>query len=297
MYVLPSSHPFYRQRDVEALYRSASSRQRAALTIAVPRYFVPASCQSCSHPANAHCDRGYPTCGRCRQKGTACIAGTTWRFIRLTKTKRQTKEEDTEELLDVAENPNFSHKRRHSFEGRNKKRTVDEYYDTHDPYDKSLKIGKKPRAFEPLTQPYPFPPHPSSVNSTPVASKVPAPGNAGGAALNGRSFKRPLRKAPAVPTADPPISADDRAYYARVEANNRKEGLRGMKGECPVWADTRKELCAAVEYLRDPRKTAGASVEVGKGGIARGVILEGQAPAQEGFWGRGERAGTIVCSM
>lgn len=278
------------------LFSSRSSflcyiKPEKVLITAAPRYFVPATCQSCSHPSsNAHCDRGYPTCGRCRQRGLSCVTGNTWRYLRLAKAKRAKEEgADSDDVYGLTSNPDHSHDRRHNFEGRNTKRTADDYYDTQDPYDKILRIGKKAKPFEPLTAPYPFPPYPSSSNDTPVAPK---PGHNTHAVS-----KRPVRNAPKVPTADPAMTANDRAYFARIEANDRKEGLKAMKGECPVWADTRKALCSAVEYLRNPSKTVGASVEVGKGGIARGVILEGQAPGSKTFWGRGERAGTIVCSM
>ena len=113
----------------------------------------------------------------------------------------------------------------------------------------------------------------------------------------GVAKKRQVKNAPKVPKADPTLSADDRAYFARVEANSQKAWLKSMKGACPVWADTRRALCSAVDYLKEPTKTVGASVDMGKGGVARGVILEGQPLGQGGFWGKGSQAGTIVCSM
>ena len=92
-------------------------------------------------------------------------------------------------------------------------------------------------------------------------------------------------------------NADDRLYFARLDQNCQRLPLRDMKGLCPVWAKTRRALQSAADYLRQPVKTVGASVHVGVGGIARGVILEGQAAGQGTYWGTGKRAGTIVTSM
>jgi len=94
-----------------------------------------------------------------------------------------------------------------------------------------------------------------------------------------------------------PLTAGDRAYFARIEQTALRPPLSDMKGPCPVWAKTRHALQSAAEYLRQPVKTVGASVGIGAGGVARGVILEGQAPGQGVFWGRGKQAGTIVTSM
>lgn len=110
--------------------------------------------------------------------------------------------------------------------------------------------------------------------------------------------KKPPRPAVPVFTADePPMTKDDEAYFARVEANAARPALRDMRGACPVWALKRRDLSAAAEYLRDPKKTEGGSVEIGVGGLARGVILEGVAPGQGTFWGKGAQAGTIVVGL
>lgn len=97
--------------------------------------------------------------------------------------------------------------------------------------------------------------------------------------------------------AQPPLTVDDKAYFARLDANARRPPLSDMKGPCPVWGKTRRALQSTAEYLRQPVKTIGASVEIGVGGIARGVILEGQIPRQGVFWGEGEQAGTIITYM
>jgi hypothetical protein len=110
--------------------------------------------------------------------------------------------------------------------------------------------------------------------------------------------KKPPRTTVPVFTADePPMTKDDEAYFARVEANAARPALRDMRGACPVWALKRRDLSAAAEYLRDPKKTEGGSVEIGVGGLARGVILEGVAPGQGTFWGKGAQAGTIVVAL
>lgn len=96
--------------------------------------------------------------------------------------------------------------------------------------------------------------------------------------------------------ADPPVSPDDERYHERVEANAKKPPLVKMKGPCPVWAHTRRALQSALGYLRNPVKTVGASVEI-EGGIAKGVILEGEPPGEKHYWGTGPLAGTILTSM
>ena len=95
---------------------------------------------------------------------------------------------------------------------------------------------------------------------------------------------------------DVSLNAADRLYFARIYQNSQRLPLRDMKGLCPVWAKTRRALQSAADYLREPVKTIGASVHIGVGGIAQGIILEGQA-GQGTFWGTGEQAGTIVTSM
>lgn len=59
----------------------------------------------------------------------------------------------------------------------------------------------------------------------------------------------------------------------------------------PVWADSRAALLASLEYFRNPRPIIGGSVEIAKNGAARAVMLEG---AGKGYWGQGEKAGTIA---
>ena len=90
---------------------------------------------------------------------------------------------------------------------------------------------------------------------------------------------------------------EDAEMARRTEANAARTALGNMTGSCPVWANSKRALEAAAEYFRKPVKTDGASVEIGLAGIARGVILEGQAPDNYTFWTMDERAGTIIVSM
>jgi hypothetical protein len=100
------------------------------------------------------------------------------------------------------------------------------------------------------------------------------------------------------PAAIGNLSPTDKAFAERVEANNRKPVLgRNIKGLCPVWSNTRRGLQSALEYMRNPVKTAGASVDISPGGMARGVILEGQTPSDLAYWGEKEEGGTLILPM
>ena len=88
----------------------------------------------------------------------------------------------------------------------------------------------------------------------------------------------------ATPLPPKPLTAEDKAYFERVEVNKSKHLLSDMRYPCPVWSNTRKGLQNAVEYLRNPSRTGGASVDIGPGGMARGVILEGKAPTDLDMW-------------
>jgi len=116
---------------------------------------------------------------------------------------------------------------------------------------------------------------------------------------NGTVLKKARRRTTSDSNSMPllPLTADDRAYFSRIDANNARPPLADMRGSCPVWANTRQALQAAAEYLRQPVKTVGGCVQIGVGGVARGVILEGQTPGQGTFWGSGTQAGTILISL
>lgn len=112
---------------------------------------------------------------------------------------------------------------------------------------------------------------------------------------------RPSHVQPAALTTeshpDDPFSKLDAAFFARTERNLARPLLRSMKHACPVWSNTRMALQASTDYFRSPRRTAGGSVEIGLGGIARGVILEGDAPEHRYLWGRGKQIGTMILPM
>lgn len=94
-----------------------------------------------------------------------------------------------------------------------------------------------------------------------------------------------------------PMTKADEEYFRLLEENAKKPGLREMTSPCPVWSHTRRALCSATEYLRNPIRSEGASVEVGEGGIARGVILEGKPPGRATYWGTGKEAGSMLSNM
>jgi hypothetical protein len=98
-------------------------------------------------------------------------------------------------------------------------------------------------------------------------------------------------------SAAPPLSLADQAYANRELENSMKPQRTKMKGPCPVWAKTRRALLSTLEYMQNPRRVEGGSVEIGSGGIARGIILEGVAPGQGTYWGVGKEAGTIVTCL
>ena len=96
---------------------------------------------------------------------------------------------------------------------------------------------------------------------------------------------------------DDPLSSADAAYFERIEANQKRPAFKTMKHACPVWTNTRMALQASTEYFRSPRRTAGGSVEIGLGGVARGVILEGEAPKARHVWGAGLQIGTMILPL
>lgn len=121
------------------------------------------------------------------------------------------------------------------------------------------------------------------------------------------SLRKPRAKGPRIPGLPGPgaganrpedvrVTEDDARYRAAVEANDQRPDLSSMRGFCPVWANRRRELFAAAEYLRAPVPTAGASVDIGRSGVARGVILEGPSSPKT-FWGEGGQAGSIAAYM
>jgi hypothetical protein len=109
--------------------------------------------------------------------------------------------------------------------------------------------------------------------------------------LKKSSYAQPRRKSTTA------ITPEETAFLSRVAKNAAKPALKDMKGTCPIWSNTRKALQSAAEYLRDPVKTQGASVHIGVGGVARGLILEGEIQDTGVYWGEGEQAGSILTYM
>lgn len=125
--------------------------------------------------------------------------------------------------------------------------------------------------------------------------------------------KKPRKRVPTIPhppSLSPTIAKSDMhnanpakhtsadaAYFERIDRNARRPLLASQRSACPVWAKTRKALQAATEYLRNPVRTDGGSVEIGVGGVARGVILEGDASGCGTFWGESDHYGTIVTCL
>ena len=100
------------------------------------------------------------------------------------------------------------------------------------------------------------------------------------------------------PAATDNLSQVDKAFAQRVEANNLKPVLgRDIKGLYPIWSHTRRGLQSALEYMRNPIKTTGGSVDISPGGLARGIILEGAPASDLAFWGQGVEGGTFLLPM
>lgn len=87
----------------------------------------------------------------------------------------------------------------------------------------------------------------------------------------------------------------DEAYAARVRDNEARKP-QPSEGVPPVWASKRRGLTSAVEYYREPMRTAGGSVYVSEG-VARGVVFEGKLGDGYGFWGTGKSVGTFVVPL
>jgi hypothetical protein len=113
-----------------------------------------------------------------------------------------------------------------------------------------------------------------------------------------KSHARPsLPVPPPAPVVEAKSTSEDQAYFDRIEKNNRKPNLKNMRAACPAWATTRRALQSGAEYFRNPKKIEGGSVEVGVGGVARGVIFEGRSVGGGNYWGVKGAAGTMVTSL
>jgi hypothetical protein len=121
-----------------------------------------------------------------------------------------------------------------------------------------------------------------------------------------------IRKARARPSK-PPALPSSRAGYLRPEdvtptpedeayavlAAREAPALEDPRGIPPFWAERRLALQGALLNFGDPVRTTGASVGIGRSGVATSIVLDG-APnesVEAHFFGTGERAGTILANM
>ncbi|ORX39673.1 hypothetical protein BD324DRAFT_678783 [Kockovaella imperatae] len=241
-------------------------------------YFLPPTCRGCNHPAVAQfCDRGFPKCYRCTTKDLTCVPGSLWGVMK-PKGKRRAKADNASEVNKQIEDGN----RRLTAEEKGKSRASASFDDdmmngTSDEEEHGKRVKKRRKL-----------------------------SLAGDTHLNGveneGSVTKPMRRTskPGFPLAmrdDSPPQIEDRDMMHRIQVNAAKGRLSDMSGACPVWANSKRTLEVAVEYLRQPVRTDGASVQVGVGGIARGVILEGEPPDDRTFWQMDQSPGTIITSI
>ncbi|WVQ78260.1 hypothetical protein IAT38_000344 [Cryptococcus sp. DSM 104549] len=287
-------------------------------------YFLTPTCLTCRHPAFAqHCDRSWPACQRCVSRGVTCIKGKAWGVMR-PRTRRKSGSAAspvvkprsitrTSELDSAAAGRRDKGKGKEvDAEGEHSEMAIDELplagSSQHGDVEMVEASGEEPTFSGTLSKKRSH----SFISGSADGSLPPPSGASPNAPVPTLAFSTedPTAKRPRHTTHSPslplpattnashlPLSSTDQRYFARLDANTRKAPLAEMLGPCPVWAKTRRSLQAAVEYLREPSKTAGASVDIGVGGIARGVILEGMADAQGIYWGQGDNVGTIMTSI
>ncbi|WWC85264.1 uncharacterized protein L201_000126 [Kwoniella dendrophila CBS 6074] len=271
-------------------------------------YFLPPTCLCCKNPAVAqHCDRGWPTCSRCIGRGVTCIPGKAWGMMRPKGKRRNLKAEASKSKTDTVQTPS---KQTNGMPGPSKSTNT-----TGTTSSQSTSAKGKGKAPEQLyIAPPPLPDLPSVARETPMeidltVSPIDQMTSSKKRRLSSTAEadpKRVRRKSNTIRdtnsllplSSDLPLSKTDREYFSRLEDNARKSPLTDMRGPCPVWAKTRRSLQVAAEYFRNPTSSAGASVEIGAGGIARGVILEGEVMGAQGlFWGQGKDTGIIMTSI
>ncbi|WWD15727.1 hypothetical protein CI109_100149 [Kwoniella shandongensis] len=267
-------------------------------------YFLPPTCLCCKHPAVAqHCDRGWPNCARCISRGVRCEPGKGWGMMRPKGKRRNLKAEAAKNKAAAAE-----HARLALIDGENAgvvPSTPEMPTASNGIRYTSAEKGKnradQQQAAQPIHNTQDIEMAVDEAGSLTKKRRISIEDAAHLSHNDTTVLKKPRRKS----TRDSigpinmnvPLSPADQHYFARLEENTRRPPLFDMNGPCPVWAKTKRALQAAAEYLRDPRKTAGGSVEIGVGGVARGVILEGVAEAQGIFWGTQADAGTIITSL
>ncbi|OWT42197.1 hypothetical protein C362_00569 [Cryptococcus neoformans Bt1] len=288
-------------------------------------YWITPTCLCCKHPAFAqHCDRGWPACARCTSRGINCLPGKQWGNLRAKSRRKGTVSFVPAPRATTSRSVRLSNAAKLAIEAAEAASVAAPTEVT-----KASKSNPKPKATtivdiemtngqkangtkstnsapSPLTVPaeitspaVPIPivtaPLPAAV-SLPNTSKRPHSALAIPSSKNEVFTKRPRQKVP-FPKSVPFSSPDDELYFARLKANELKPALSDTRGLCPVWAQTRRGLQAALEYFREPKRTSGASVDISGGGVARGVLLEGAVEAQGVYWGQGERIGTIMTSI
>ncbi|WWD01676.1 hypothetical protein V866_008622 [Kwoniella sp. B9012] len=263
-------------------------------------YFLPPTCQCCKNPAVAqHCDRGWPNCARCIGRGVTCIPGKAWGMMRPKGKRRNLKaeigrtklpNEGTSTPIKNGTSSSSQPRSTPSSSAKGKGKAVQQHHSDFPTTNPDL-------LHEPMNLDQPMS---TNGGKEKPRKKRRLSGGAGGEIGVKRIRRKSHRDSTSVlpHTSKHPLSPADRQYFSRLEANAKKPPLTDMHGPCPVWAKTRGSLHAACEYLRNPKTTAGASVEIGVGGIARGVILEGDIPdAQGAYWGMGKDTGTIITAI
>lgn len=83
-------------------------------------------------------------------------------------------------------------------------------------------------------------------------------------------------------------------YHERVTINEERPTWDN-RAVCPVWAESFAEL-GVLEYFNDPVTSFGARVSISKGGIARGIILEGDVP-RCGWFNADTHTGSIIVPL
>ncbi|WRT66916.1 uncharacterized protein IL334_003881 [Kwoniella shivajii] len=266
-------------------------------------YFLPPTCQCCKNPAVAqHCDRGWPKCARCISRGVTCIPGKAWGMMR-PKGKRRNLKAEASKPKTIANKVSSTARARPPAPTTASTLGAGGF--------SSAEKGKGKATELPYVAPPQLPALPNEARYPSTSLETQIPFDEISSTRKRRlssaaeaDTKRTRRKSnrdsigPLPSSSNLPMTLMDQAYFSRLEVNARRPPLSDMNGPCPVWAKSRRALQVAAEYLREPKKTAGASVEIGVGGIARGVILEGKVIGAQGvFWGKGREAGTIVTAI
>lgn len=97
------------------------------------------------------------------------------------------------------------------------------------------------------------------------------------------------------PLSGPPVlKPADKDYEQRVLENSRRPDLMNTERPIQVWATRRAGLTSTLEYFQNPSKVEGGSVEIGGGGVARAIMLEGDRGDGYVFWGVDKSSGTLV---